>query len=82
MLVLKKRTGKRRVVFLAQRWLDARPTRNMTILARLSGVPYPTLRRVLDKENVPTLDTSLMLLNVLADADESIKIPGPRKECL
>lgn len=51
---------------LIDSWLKDRPTRNLSLLSRHSGVPYPTLRRVYQQENVPTLETVLALLNVIA----------------
>jgi len=51
---------------LIDAWLKDRPTRNLSLLSRQSGVPYPTLRRVYQQENVPTLETVLALLNVIA----------------
>ncbi len=51
---------------LIDAWLKDRPTRNLSLLSRQSGVPYPTLRRVYQQENVPTLETVLALLNVVA----------------
>ncbi len=51
---------------LIDAWLNERATRNLSLLSRQSGVPYPTLRRVYQQENIPTLETVLALLNVVA----------------
>lgn len=57
---------------LIDAWLKDRATRNLSLLSRQSGVPYPTLRRVYQQENSPTLETVLALLNVVAPADSAL----------
>ena len=53
-------------------WLKDRSTRNLSLLSRQSGVPYPTLRRVYQQENSPTLETVLALISVVAPGDNAL----------
>ncbi len=57
---------------LIDAWLKDRSTRNLSLLSRQSGVPYPTLRRVYQQENSPTLETVLALLNVVTATDSAM----------
>ncbi len=57
---------------LIDAWLKDRVTRNLSLLSRQSGVPYPTLRRVYQQENSPTLETVLAILNVVATSDSAL----------
>ena len=57
---------------LIDAWLKDRSTRNLSLLSRQSGVPYPTLRRVYQQENSPTLETVLALLSVVAPGDNAL----------
>lgn len=57
---------------LVDDWLKDRSTRNLSLLSRQSGVPYPTLRRVYQQENSPTLETVLALLSVVAPGDNAL----------
>ena len=57
---------------LIEDWLKDRSTRNLSLLSRQSGVPYPTLRRVYQQENSPTLETVLSLLSVVAPGDNAL----------
>lgn len=57
---------------LIDAWLKDRSTRNLSLLSRQSGVPYPTLRRVYQQENSPTLETVLALLSVIAPGDNAL----------
>jgi hypothetical protein len=62
------------LVTLMTEWINARPaTRNLSMLSRQSGVPYPTLRRVANLENVPTLETIMSLLGVVASPEQSMR---------
>lgn len=56
---------------LVESWLAFRPTRSLSMLSRQSGVPYPTLRRFWLGENVPTLETILALLCIIATAEQA-----------
>lgn len=58
---------------LIDEWLKDRSSRNLSLLARQSGVPYPTLRRVYLRENSPSLETVLALLNVIASTDNTLQ---------
>ncbi|MBC7660050.1 MAG: hypothetical protein H7249_10105 [Chitinophagaceae bacterium] len=57
---------------LVDDWLKDRSTRNLSLLSRQSGVPYPTLRRVYQQENSPTLETVLSLLSVVAPGESAL----------
>ncbi len=57
---------------LINEWMSERPTRNLSLLSRQSGVPYPTLRRVYQQENSPTLETVLALLNIVAPTESAL----------
>lgn len=57
---------------LVDDWLKERGTRNLSLLSRQSGVPYPTLRRVYQQENSPSLETVLSLLSVVAPGDNAL----------
>lgn len=56
---------------LMEIWLAARPTRSLSVLSRQSGVPYPTLRRVWLRENIPNLETILALLCIVASPEQA-----------
>jgi hypothetical protein len=58
---------------LIDAWLRDRPTRNLSLLSRQSGVPYPTLRRVYQQENSPSLETVLALLNVVTNSEAALR---------
>lgn len=57
---------------LIDAWLKDRSTRNLSLLSRQSGVPYPTLRRVYQQENTPSLETVLALLNIVTTTDSAL----------
>src|SRR6478609_6788329 len=58
---------------LIDTWLKERSTRNLSLLSRQTGVPYPTLRRVYQQENSPSLETVLSVLNVVASTDATLQ---------
>ncbi len=51
-------------------WLKEDSERNPNLLAQQSGVSYPTIRRIIGEELVPSLDTVLSLLpHIMPDDD-------------
>jgi hypothetical protein len=62
------------LVTYIERWLSGGPTRNFGMLARLTGITSQTIRRILQKESCPELETALCLLNIVASPDESLKV--------
>jgi hypothetical protein len=52
-------------------WLEKRRNASLPGLARVSGVSYPTVRRIYQKECEPTLNVVVSLLTVVATPDES-----------
>jgi hypothetical protein len=62
------------LVTYIERWLSVGSTRNVGMLARLTGITSQTVRRILQKENYPELETALCLLNIVASPDESMGI--------
>lgn len=62
------------LVTYIERWISSGPTRNVGMLARLTGITSQTIRRILQKENYPELETALCLLNIVASPDESMQI--------
>ncbi len=64
-----------KLVSLMERWLESGGSnRNPGMLARISGVNSQTIRRVLQKENLPELETALCLLNVIASPVEALDV--------
>lgn len=59
-----------------ERWLGSGQNRNVGMLARLSGIAGQTIRRILQRENVPELETTLCLLNIVASPDETLEVVG------
>ncbi len=55
-----------------ERWIAEYPRRNIQMLARLSGVSYPTIRRLLQGECDTTLENALSLLNLVASLHETL----------
>lgn len=55
-----------------ERWLAQGPRRSLQTLSRNTHIPYPTLRRIMQREGEPTLDTVLTLLNLVATLDEAM----------
>ncbi|HYX32840.1 MAG TPA: hypothetical protein VE954_06980, partial [Oligoflexus sp.] len=58
------------------RWLAESPRRSLSLLSRYTGVPYPTLRRVVQKESEPSVETALYLLNFVASLQETLEYFG------
>lgn len=56
-----------------ERWIAASTRRNVSLLSRMTGVPYPTLRRILQKESNPSLENTMALLNTVATLPETIE---------
>jgi hypothetical protein len=65
-----------RLVSYIERWLSSGQNRNVGMLARLSGVAGQTIRRILQHENNPELETALCLLNIVASPDETLETLG------
>jgi hypothetical protein len=61
------------IVSLIERWLNEKPRRSLQALTRVSGVPYPTLRRIVQKECEPSTDSAMSVLNVVATLSESLE---------
>ncbi|HYX39810.1 MAG TPA: hypothetical protein VE954_42520 [Oligoflexus sp.] len=60
-----------------ERWLSQSPRRSMQMLSRNSGVPYPTIRRVMQREGEQTLETALSILNLVASLEETLDYLSP-----
>lgn len=61
------------IVGWIERWLAANPRRTIQMLSRQTAVPYPTLRRVMQRETFPTTDTAMSLLNIVATLPECME---------
>ncbi len=55
-----------------ERWLSGSSRRTIQLLTRLSGVPYPTLRRIIQRESIPSVENAMALLNLVSTLDETI----------
>lgn len=55
------------------KWLSVKGSRNLSMLARLSGVSYSTVRRIMQKESEPTMDTALKLADVVMTRVERVE---------
>lgn len=55
-----------------ERWLSSSSRRTIQLLTRLSGVPYPTLRRILQRESVPSVENAMAILNLVSTLDETV----------
>jgi hypothetical protein len=64
------------MVAFIERWLSGGQNRNIGMLARLSGIAAQTIRRILQRENEPELETCLCLLNIVATPDETLSVLG------
>ncbi len=53
-----------------ERWIAKGSRRSLQTLSRDTHIPYPTLRRIMQKEGEPNLDTALTLLNLVATLEE------------
>lgn len=56
-----------------ERWLSSSSRRSIQLLTRLSGVPYPTLRRIIQRESVPSVENAMALLNLVANLEETLE---------
>ncbi len=56
---------------LIEAWLGSRKYANLSVLARISGVSYPTLRRIVQGEMTPALQTVLQLAPVLQEQSQA-----------
>jgi transcriptional regulator with XRE-family HTH domain len=54
-------------------WLSGKATRNLSVLARLSGVSYSTVRRIMQLENEPSMETALKLADIVMSRVERIE---------
>lgn len=59
-----------------ERWLDENARRSLSMLSRYTGIPYPTLRRIVQKESEPSVETALYLLNFVASLQETLEYFG------
>lgn len=50
-----------------EQWMSSRRNGNLSILSRLSGVSYPTLRRIMQAEFTPNLETVMQVISVILD---------------
>src|SRR5438105_1481961 len=57
-------------------WVQKRKNASLGLLAKLSGVPYPTVRRVAQREFRPTLQNALQIASVVVPADQIIELLG------
>ncbi len=53
-----------------ERWMGTRRNGNLSVLSRLSGVSYPTLRRIMQAEFTPNLQTVMQVVSVIMDDKE------------
>jgi hypothetical protein len=67
------------LVSYIERWLSGSPTRNAGMLARLTGTNAQNIRRVLQKEHAPDVETALCILNIVASPQEALELVGDRK---
>lgn len=54
-------------------WLSVKGSRNLSMLARLSGVSYSTVRRIMQRENEPSMETALKLADIVMTRVERIE---------
>lgn len=62
-----------------ERWLSSSQTRNPSMLGRLTGTNAQNIRRVLQKEHAPDIETALCILNIVASPQEALELVGDRK---
>ncbi len=58
------------------RWLGASGRRNLQLLSKQSGVPYQTLRRLVQRESEPSQETAMTILNIVASLEETLDYFG------
>lgn len=63
-----------KLVAIMERWLEGGRNRNPGMLAKLTGVNVQTVRRILQRENSPELETALCLLNIVATPEEALDV--------
>lgn len=56
---------------LIEQWLLKRRNATLPLLSRLSGVSYPTVRRIHQRESEPTLNNVVSILSIVATGDEA-----------
>ena len=56
---------------LIEAWLGTRKYANLSVLGRISGVSYPTMRRIMAGEMTPALQTVMQLAPVLLEQSEA-----------
>ncbi|MES2743792.1 MAG: hypothetical protein V4655_00135 [Bdellovibrionota bacterium] len=50
-----------------ERWMSSRRNGNLSVLSRLTGVSYPTLRRIMQAEFTPNLETVMQVVSIILD---------------
>jgi hypothetical protein len=55
-----------------EKWFRSGPRRNIQKLSRMTGVPYPTIRRIMQKDSLPSVETAFAILNVIATVPETL----------
>lgn len=50
-----------------EQWMSQRRNGNLSVLSRLSSVSYPTLRRIMQAEFSPNLETVMQVVSVILD---------------
>lgn len=54
-------------------WLSVKGSRNLSLLARRAGVSYSTVRRIMQKENEPGMETALKIADVVMSRPERVR---------
>lgn len=54
-----------------EQWMNSRRNGNLSVLSRLSGVSYPTLRRIMQAEFSPNLETVMQVVSVVLDQKQA-----------
>jgi len=67
------------LVSYIERWLSCSPARSPSMLARLTGTNAQNIRRVLQKEHTPDIETALCILNIVSSPEEAMELVGDRK---
>ncbi len=57
---------------IVEEWMRDHERRNLKMLSRLSGVPYTSLRRIVQNEVDPNLDQALSILAYVASSDQRL----------
>ncbi len=53
-----------------EKWLPQRENRNLSLLSKKTATSYSTMRRIAQKEAIPSRDTALRIAQVVMHADE------------